>query len=194
MKAAVELGLLDIDPCDWPEGATYADVTARKLDASTAPIVERVAGRLGCPVDSEVIARLEWAGLLSGRAVPERRAAPIDVFGNRLIRLMMYQPGERDMVVLKHVFTVAYPDGSHEEIRSMLVETGEPWGDSAMARTVSLPAAIAARLILNGGIGARGVQLPIWREIYEPVLDELAHRGIRMQEQHIKSFRGPLGD
>jgi hypothetical protein len=98
------------------------------------------------------------------------------------------------MVVLKHVFTVAYPDGSSEEIRSMLVENGEPWGDSAMACTVSLPAAIVARLILNGGIGARGVQIPIWREIYEPVLDELAHRGIRMLEQHFKSFRGPLSD
>jgi len=47
-------------------------------------------------------------------------------------------------------------------------------------------------LILNGGNTVRGVQIPIWREIYEPVLAELADRGVTMHEHHIKSFRGPL--
>jgi saccharopine dehydrogenase-like NADP-dependent oxidoreductase len=151
-----------------------------------------VADFTGTSADSEVLARLEWAGLLSDRPIPERRASPLDIFGNRLMRLMMYQPGERDQVMLQHAFTVTYPDKSREEIRSTLVETGEPWGDTAMARTVSLPAAIAARLILNGGITVRGVQIPIWREIYEPILAELADRGVSMHEHHSKSFRGPL--
>jgi saccharopine dehydrogenase (NADP+, L-glutamate forming)/spermidine synthase len=191
MKAAVDLGLLDVEEQDWPAGTTYGQLLARRLPPSPAPLIERVGAHVGVSPDSEVIARLEWAGLLSDRPIPERRASPLDVFGNRLTRLMMYQPGERDMVALKHVFTVTYPDDSREEIRSLLVETGEPWGNSAMARTVSLPAAIATRLILDGGISIRGVQIPIWREIYEPVLEELAERGIRMREQHIKSFHGP---
>ncbi len=192
MKAAADLGLFEIEEQDWSEGTTYAQVLARNLPPSGAPLAERVAAFVGTDPDSEVIARLEWAGLLSDRPIPERRASTLDIFGNRLMRLMMYRPGERDLVVLKHVFGVCYPDGSREEIRSMLVETGEPWGDTAMARTVSLPAAIATRLILNGGISVRGVQIPIWREIYEPVLEELAERGVRMREQHIKSFHNPF--
>ena len=56
----------------------------------------------------------------------------------------------------------------------------------------ALASVIAARLILNGGITVRGVQIPIWREIYEPVLAELAERGVSMHEHHVKSFRGPL--
>jgi len=192
MKAAADLGLFEIDEQEWSQGTTYAQVLCRRLPASNAPLPHRVAAFTGTAPDSEVLARLEWAGLLSDRPIPERRASPLDIFGNRLMRLMMYQPGERDKVMLQHVFTVTYPDHSREEIRSTMVETGEPWGDTAMARTVSLPAAIAARLILNGGITIRGVQIPIWREIYEPVLTELADRGVSMHEHHIKSFRGPL--
>jgi saccharopine dehydrogenase-like NADP-dependent oxidoreductase len=192
MKAAADLGLFDIEEQDWPAGTTFRSLLERRLPPSSAPMPERVAEFTGNPLDSEVVARLEWAGLLSDRAVPEGRASALDIFCNRLMQLMMYQAGERDKVMLKHVFTVTYPDGSREEIRSILVETGEPWGDSAMARTVSLPAAIATRLILNGGITARGVRIPIWREIYEPILAELAERGIRMTEHHIKSFPSPL--
>ncbi len=146
MKAAADLGLFEIDEQEWPQGTTYAQVVCRRLPASNAPLPQRVAAFTGTSTDSEVLARLEWAGLLSDRPIPERRASPLDIFGNRLMRLMMYQPGERDMVMLQHTFTVTYPDKSQEEIRSTLVETGEPWGDTAMARTVSLPAAIAARL------------------------------------------------
>jgi len=192
MKAAADLGLFEIEERDWPRGTTYRDVLCRGLAPSNAPLVERLGAFIGASPDSEVIARLEWAGLLSDRHIPERRASALDVFCNRLMRLMMYQPGERDTVILKHVFTVTYPDNSREEIRSILVETGQPWGDTAMARTVSLPAAIATRLILDGGISKRGVQIPIWREIYEPVLAELAEQGIRLVERHIKSFRSPL--
>jgi len=192
MKAAVDLGLFDIEERDWPPGTTYAQVVSRFLPPSRAPLPERVAEFVGTSPDSEVIARLEWAGLLSDRALPERRASAFDIFGNRLQRLMMYQPGERDTVMLKHVFTVTYPDHSHEEIRSVLVQTGQPWGDSAMARTVSLTAAVATRLIVAGGITKRGVQIPIWREIYEPILSALEDQGIRMVERHIKSFRNPL--
>jgi len=192
MKAAADLGLFEVEEREWPQGTTYAQLVCRRIPPSSEPLPERVAAFTGTSPDSEVLARLEWAGLLSDRPIPERRAAPLDIFGNRLMRLMMYQPGERDKVMLQHVFTVTYPDHSREEIRSTLVQTGEPWGDTAMARTVSLPAAIATRLILNGGITVRGVQIPIWREIYEPVLAELADRGVCMQERHIKSFRGPL--
>jgi saccharopine dehydrogenase-like NADP-dependent oxidoreductase len=42
-----------------------------------------------------------------------------------------------------------------------------------MSRTVSLPAAIAAKLILTGKIKALGVQIPVNPEIYKPVLAEL---------------------
>ena len=191
MGAAVRLGLFDLQPRDWPEGTTYADFTSRLLPGGGS-VLGRAARFLEVSEDSDLLARLEWAGLFSDRPLPERHAAPIDVFGNRLVKLMMYQPGERDMVLLKHIFTVRYPDGNGEEVRSRLVELGDPRGDTAMARTVSLTAGIGTRLIVEKSIQAVGVQVPTLREIYEPVLEELEERGIALQEVHIKNFRGPF--
>ncbi len=193
MAAAVRLGLFEIEPESWPEGTTYRDFSARRVDGGAGRnFVERVAEFLEVDPDSEILARLEWAGLFSDRPLAEREAAPIEIFGNRLAKLMPYQPGERDMAVLKHVFTVVFPDGSREEVKSQLVEYGESWGDTAMARTVSLTAAIGTRLILEKGVHAVGVQIPTLREIYEPVLQELAEWGVAVTETHTRSVPGPF--
>ena len=192
MKAAATLGLLDVQERDWGPGTTYADFLTRLVPDGKGPVHYRLADHLGVSADSEVLARLEWAGLLSDRPMPVTHASPLDIFGHRLMQLMMYQPGERDMVALRHLFVATYPDGSREEIRSTLVQTGEPWGDSAMARTVSLPAAIVTNLLLHDGVTARGVQVPVLREIYEPVLEELEERGVAMKETHHHRLRGPF--
>jgi hypothetical protein len=52
-----------------------------------------------------------------------------------------------------------------------------------MSRTVSLPAAIAVRMILSGRIESRGILRPITPEIYNPVLDELATLKIECVEE-----------
>jgi saccharopine dehydrogenase-like NADP-dependent oxidoreductase len=64
-----------------------------------------------------------------------------------------------------------------------MVETGIPGEDSAMARTVGLPAAIAAGLILKGKITLSGVRIPVVPEIYEPVLTELGTMQIGFEER-----------
>ena len=195
MLAVARLGLLEIEEEEWSEEMTYRELLTRRVPGGRARgATRRVAEFLGLDPDSDVIARLEWAGLFSDRPLPERKASPLDVFGNRLKRLMMYQPGERDMVALQHVFTVAFPDGSREEVRASLVAHGDPWGDTAMARTVSLTAGIATRLVLHRGFEAVGVQIPTLREIYEPVLAELEERGIAFQESRARTFRSPFSD
>jgi saccharopine dehydrogenase-like NADP-dependent oxidoreductase len=161
---------------------------------AAGPAVHRLADFVGVAPDSEVIARLEWAGLLSDRPIPEveRRLSPLDIFGNRLAHLMVYKPGERDMIALRHTFSATFPDGHRQDITSSLVVAGEPFGDTAMARTVSLPAAIAANLILRGELTLVGVHIPVAREIYDPVLDELEELGIRVNETRTTSYPGPL--
>ena len=51
-----------------------------------------------------------------------------------------------------------------------------------MARTVSLPAAVAVRLLLQDQISLRGVRIPVDAELYRPVLSELANLGIELRE------------
>jgi hypothetical protein len=52
-----------------------------------------------------------------------------------------------------------------------------------MSKTVGLPVAIAAKLILQGKIRLTGVHIPIHPEIYEPVMKELEDYGICFTEE-----------
>ena len=91
---------------------------------------------------------------------------------------------ERDMVVMMHTFLASYPDGKKEVIKSRMLDFGTPATDTSVARTVALPAAIAAKMILNGKINIKGVYRPVLPEIYNPVLDELEKIGIKMIEDY----------
>lgn len=75
-------------------------------------------------------------------------------------------------------------------------------GYSAMAMTVGLPVAIAVQLVLDSRIQRRGTLLPIWRDIYEPIMNELSKAGLVFKEQdfpldetqlqrHLASFDTP---
>jgi saccharopine dehydrogenase-like NADP-dependent oxidoreductase len=77
----------------------------------------------------------------------------LDALCARLEERLRFAPGERDMVVLSHELLVERTDGGVrrlQRIRSSLLDYGTPHGDTAMAKTVGLPAAIAADLLLRG--------------------------------------------
>jgi saccharopine dehydrogenase-like NADP-dependent oxidoreductase len=91
------------------------------------------------------------------------------------------RPYDKDMIVMLH--EIGYEvSGEHHELKSTLIVKGENNLRTAMAKTVGLPLGIAARLILNGKIKSKGLQIPTTREIYEPVLEELEKYGIRFKE------------
>lgn len=194
MNAVAELGLLDLTPIDWKRGATYRDLTTRLIDKRDGAVVERVAAFLQRDEDDPVLGRLEWVGLLSDRELPVGSASPLDLLVARIHRMMQYRPGERDMVHLEHRLRVFFPDGRHDDVRSTLNLGGEPWGDSAMSRTVALPAAIAARRLLDDEIRATGVHIPVIPEIYRPVLEDLEQVGITIRDRWSTHHPSPFDD
>lgn len=192
MRAATRLGLLETEVRSWPSGSRFLDVTMHRVPQGPGTNVARLADFLQEETDGEVMARLEWAGLLSDRQIVETSFAPVDFFANRLLGLMAYKPGERDLVVLRHEISARYDTGLREQVTATLVDRGIPYGHSSMARTVSLPAAIATRLIAQGNLDMIGVQVPVLREIYGPVLAELSHLGITVRETRRAFFPGPF--
>ncbi len=186
MKKIAELGLLDESPVTYPAGTTHAQFMATLFDAeSTGNLRKRLADHLGIEEGSAILDRFEWLGLLSDEpiAITEQETTPLDVLALRMERTLAYAPGERDMVVLCHYFTATFPDAPDEHITSTLIAYGQPDGDSAMARTVTLPVAIATKMTLSGEIMLPGVCVPVQEAIYKPVLDELATLGIRFVEK-----------
>ncbi len=176
------LGLLEIDEID-ATGLTRAGLLRRLAGCGDCDDVRAaVAAKLDLPAASLPILNLEWLGLLAETPIARDRISPLDVLGDAMQERLVFAPGERDLLVMFHEFKALYPDGRTERITSRLAAYGEPGGDSAMARTVTLPVAIAVRQIIEGGIAATGVLRPIGKDIYEPVLDRLAGMGIVCEE------------
>jgi len=183
LKKVSEMGLLEETPLE-PPLSTFREFTAQVLDVSPdTDFVQYLAEQWGMCHDSKPIADLEWLGLFSDEPLPAGKRTPIDIMATHMQSKMAYQPGERDMIVMQHEFVAQYPDHK-EAITATMIDLGIPHGDTSMARTVGLPAAIAARMIVQGEFqGLVGVHVPVIPEIYEPVLAELAELGISLTEK-----------
>jgi saccharopine dehydrogenase-like NADP-dependent oxidoreductase len=182
MKQIAKLGWLATDEMDALDGKCYADLSARLagVDGST-DLKSAVAEHLGVDRDDPAISKLEWLGLLSSDPLPGP-SAPIDILTDRMLEKMSYGAAERDMVVLQHTFMAEFP-GRRDYTTSTMVDFGVPGGDSAMNRTVGLPAAVGVRYILEGRLTRPGVVVPVLPEFYEPALEELQRHGIRVTEE-----------
>jgi hypothetical protein len=112
--------------------------------------------------------------------------SPLDVTSQLLQRSeTAYAPGERDMVVMQHELIVQPKEGGPlERHTATLVDYGIPNGDTSMARTVGLTAAICAQLVLDEpAVFGVGIQRPLRKEWYEPVLSKLKAEGISLQDK-----------
>ncbi len=168
-------------------GKSYAQYVREMLPPETANsgnIAADVAACLDVDQESAVIRNMAWLGLFDERPIEGVVAAisPLDLLTTVMLARMQYAKGERDLIILVHHFDASYPDGRKEHLTSTLIAFGEPDGHSAMARTVSLPAAIAVDLILRGEISATGVQIPVTPDLYEPILAGLKELGIACVE------------
>jgi saccharopine dehydrogenase (NADP+, L-glutamate forming) len=183
-KQIVDLGLLDEEVHYDLSGKTYRGFMAEFLGVSQEHIEKEIASRLNVGADSLLLSKLRWLGFLGNDPIPLTKACALDILACRLNEKLQYEKDERDMIILQHDVAVEYPStGKRERLLSTLIDFGIPGGDSAMARTVSLPAAIVSRMILDGEISLTGVHIPVQKEIYVPVIKELQELGISFQEK-----------
>lgn len=111
-------------------------------------------------------------------------ATPAQILEKILTDSWTLQPNDKDMIVMYHKFGYVI-NGEDKQIDSKMVCIGEDQTYTAMAKTVGLPVAMATLLILNGKITTPGVQLPIRKEVYEPILKELEEYGVIFNEQEM---------
>ena len=91
---------------------------------------------------------------------------------------------DKDMIVMYHKFGYEL-NGKKKQIDSNMVVLGENGTYTAMAKTVGLPVAMSALLILNKKITTPGVQIPIQTEVYDPILKQLSEYGIVFHEYQV---------
>lgn len=163
---------------------TVKDFILTKIlnEDKNADIEKILADKLEIGENSIILKKFGWLGFFDETPIPIKKGAAIDVLTALMLEKMSYAEGERDLLILHHKFIAEYPNKT-QNITSTMIDYGIPNGDTSMARTVSLPAAIGVKMILDGIINIKGVQMPIYPEIYEPVLKELDNLGIKIVEK-----------
>ena len=133
-------------------------------------------------VNKEFDEQADYIGLTSNDLidVPIKNSALL--LQNILEKKLAMQPQDKDMIVMLHEIEFEI-DGGRKEIKSCLIVKGDNQQRTAMAKTVGLPLGIAAKLILQDKIKLKGLQIPVAKEIYEPVLDELELNEIKFNEE-----------
>jgi saccharopine dehydrogenase-like NADP-dependent oxidoreductase len=181
MDALKSLGLLSNKKQNF-EGKTYKDLIAEVINVYPKNVKEKVAEKLKLDVHDPAIEALEWLGLFENDLVSIKEGSTFDLIAELMLKKMTLPEGGRDMVIMLHAFLVENANGTRQVIKSRLLDFATK-EDTSIARTVALPVAIAVKMILDGKIKETGVQIPISKSIYEPVLNELETLGISMTEE-----------
>ncbi|SDG88661.1 saccharopine dehydrogenase family protein [Winogradskyella thalassocola] len=112
------------------------------------------------------------------------KGTPAQILQKILMDSWTLSENDKDMIVMYHKFGYEL-DGKKYQIDATMVTLGKDQTYTAMAKTVGLPVAIATLAILNGKIKTPGVQIPISKEVYTPILKELESYDIVFKEYEV---------
>jgi saccharopine dehydrogenase (NADP+, L-glutamate forming) len=157
------------------EKITYNNLIRRLLSINNEVSIEEKLGEIA---NKNEIENIKWLGLLDDKVIGLTNSSPADILQFVLEEKLKLDKGDIDMIVMQHQFEFEQ-NGVDEILVSSLVVKGDDEIYTAMAKTVGLPLGIAAKVILEGNINLRGVQMPLTKEIYQPVLSELETMGIK---------------
>lgn len=150
----------------------------------------KLAHYLNLDFDSLEMFKMRWLHLFDEESVGLEEGTPAQILEHILKKKWTLDEQDRDLIVMWHKFEY-FEDKVLKVVNSYLITEGENNLKTAMAKAVGLPVGIAARLILNGKIGLKGVQIPTEKEIYEPILHELKSMGIEIREELPRVIKMP---
>lgn len=182
----VQMGCCDDTfPLDDVAEMSHRQFTESFVDLAGHERIEAaIARQFNLAPNGPEISRLSWSGLFSDEKVGLSQGTPAQILEHILNKRWKLNPSDKDMIVMWHRFLYDQ-NGKQKEIQASLVAKGDDAVYTAMAKTVGLPLAMAAKLLLQGKVNTRGVVIPVHRELYEPILGELGEVGITLQEKEI---------
>ncbi len=183
----VQLGMTDDTyVMEDSENMTKRDFINAFLPFSPSDSVElKLRQYLKIDQDDELWLKLEELDIFNGETkIGLKDATPAQLLQKILEEKWTLKPEDKDMIVMYHKFGYE-ENGKLKQIDSQLVVKGDDQVYTAMAKTVGLPVGIATLKILNGEIKNPGVQLPIKKEIYKPILEELEEYGVIFNEKEV---------
>lgn len=183
----VQLGCCDDSfPLDNVDQMTHREFISSFIDLTDGEQPEQALIRqFSLKADGPEMQRLTWSGFFSDERIGLDKGTPAQVVEHILDKRWKMQPSDKDLIVMWHRFVYTL-SGEEKEIQASLVAKGDDSVFTAMSKTVGLPLAIAAKLLLLDRIKTRGVAIPVTSEIYDPILEELAILGIELKEKQVR--------
>ncbi len=179
----VQLGCCDdAYEMEGVESMSHVDFLQSFLSEKGTSVAEKISSLFNLSLTGEELKRLKWSGLFSDEKIGLKKGTPAQVLEHILNKKWKLNAGDKDFIVMWHRFKYVL-NGKQKEVQAYLTATGDDEVNTAMAKTVGLPLAIAARLLMEGKIKSRGVAIPVTPEFYEPILSELKSLGIELHEQ-----------
>ena len=132
--------------------------------------------------DTEFSEQLHFLGLDENVKIPAGISNSALILQYLLEKKLLMKPDDKDMIIMLHEIEYSVNE-TNKKTTSCLMVKGEDRLHTAMAKTVGLPLAIAAKLILENKISLTGLHIPVIPEIYSPVLKELEINGIKFNEE-----------
>ncbi|MBL85786.1 MAG: saccharopine dehydrogenase [Winogradskyella sp.] len=183
----VQLGMTDDSyTIDDSKNMSYRDFVNAFLPYSPTDSVE-LKFRHALKIDQDDIVWdkfLELDLFSADKMVELDKATPAQILQKILMDSWTLDPEDKDMIVMYHKFGYEI-NGEKRQIDSTMVVVGEDQTYTAMSKTVGLPVAMATLDILNGKIKTPGVQIPISKEVYTPILEELKAYGVSFKEKKV---------
>ncbi|XP_021150587.2 alpha-aminoadipic semialdehyde synthase, mitochondrial isoform X1 [Columba livia] len=183
MGGFVKLGLINPDPypllSSTTSPLTWKELMCRLVGieppAEYHVLKEAVFSKL--ENDKSQLEAVEWLGLMGDEPVPAADSI-VEALAKHMEMKLPFGTGERDMIVMRNEIGLRHPSGHLEDKFIDLVVYGDNKGYSAMAKTVGYPTAIAAKMVLDGEIGAKGMVVPLTKNVYGPILERVQAEGI----------------
>ena len=183
----VQLGMTDDSyTIEESENMSYRDFINLFLAYSPSDSVElKLRSYLKIDQDDVMWEKLVELDIFNpNKKISLKNATPAQMLQSILEESWTLNENDKDMIVMQHLFGYEL-NGERFQIESSFVVLGENQTYTAMSKTVGLPVGIAAVNILKGKIKTPGVQIPISKEVYEPILKELENYGIKFTEKEV---------
>jgi len=186
-EGVVREALSEPEPIDFPGVGTLEAFNTDGLRslATTLDVPDMAEKTLRYPGHIDLMRAMRETGLFSRTPIEVggQRVVPLEVTSALLFPKWTYEEGEIDLTVMR-----VFGEARGRRVQWDLYDEADlSIGASSMARTTALPAAIVARMLLDGTIGAPGVHAPEALAgnvlVVERLISELGDRGVRYERR-----------
>ncbi len=176
----VQLGMTNDDNLlEFHEGANYCDFLSVFLPEFS---LEGEKALMEVVNDEQIVRDILQMGF--SKENPEilhrKNGTPADFLLDLIVIKWRLNDTDKDMVVMVHQFEYIVNDVEYQTVASFGLK-GINSSNTSMSQTVGLPLGIFAKMLFYNEIHQKGLVLPLFKNIYRPILKELANFGVHFQ-------------